>query len=72
MISSTLPASFDLVTIGERIEGGLKSGRIQSVAIIQTGEGESLRNDQKEEDDDVNAIWVTPQDPQAPPPMPYF
>lgn len=56
MISSTLPASFDLVTIGERIEGGLKSGRIQSVASIQTGESESLSNDQKEEDDDVNAI----------------
>lgn len=55
--SSTLSI---LVTIGERIKGGLKSGRIQGSLSMHTIEGEYLSDSQKEVEDEVNAIWETP------------
>ncbi|XP_050908394.1 uncharacterized protein LOC127122022 [Lathyrus oleraceus] len=55
-----------LVTIGERIESALKSGRIQSASSSQASETESLNNSQKEEEDETNAVITDVRQPATP------
>ncbi|CAL5211971.1 unnamed protein product [Lathyrus oleraceus] len=57
MISSAASDFANLVTIGERIESALKSGRIQGASSNQASETESLSNSQKEEDE-INAVMA--------------
>ncbi|CAL5196509.1 unnamed protein product [Lathyrus oleraceus] len=56
MISSAASDFAHLVTIGERVESALKSGRIQGASSNQASETESLSDSQKEEDDEINAV----------------
>ncbi|XP_050877170.1 uncharacterized protein LOC127080926 [Lathyrus oleraceus] len=58
MISSATSDFTHLVTIGERVESVLKSGRIQGASSNQAREIESLSDSQKEEDDEINAIMA--------------
>ncbi|XP_050890172.1 uncharacterized protein LOC127095539 [Lathyrus oleraceus] len=58
MISIAASDFAHLVTIGERIESALKSGRIQGASSNQASETESLNDSQKEEDDEINAVMV--------------
>jgi hypothetical protein len=69
MIGCTSSSFSDLVMVGERIESGLKSGKLQDASSSQANEEESFRGSQMEEEDyETNAIWEAPQ---APPPVPY-
>lgn len=86
MVGSALSDFSHLVTIGEYIEGALKSGRILGVSSNQASETESLRSSQREEEDETNAImtnvWYShraparPYDPssfqQSPFPAPHY
>lgn len=51
------------MSIGECIESGLKTARIQGTSKSQNIESESLSDSQKEENDDIIAVWEIPQDP---------
>src|SRR3954470_5453897 len=59
----------DLVIVGERIESGIKSGKIQ---ITSSSQDESFSNFQGEGENEMDAIWETRRAPQAPSPMPYY
>ncbi|XP_050914983.1 uncharacterized protein LOC127129923 [Lathyrus oleraceus] len=61
MISSAASDFAHLVSIGERIEHGLKSGKIQCASNSQSIESESIANSPKEEEVEVNAVWEAPQ-----------
>ncbi|XP_050878593.1 uncharacterized protein LOC127082401 [Lathyrus oleraceus] len=56
MISSAASDFVHLVSIGERIEHVLKSGRIQCALNSQSIESESVASSQKEEEPEVNAV----------------
>ncbi|CAL5207234.1 unnamed protein product [Lathyrus oleraceus] len=58
MISSVTSNFAHLVTIGERVESALKSGRIQGASSNQARETESLSDSQKEEDDEINVVMA--------------
>ncbi|XP_050876852.1 uncharacterized protein LOC127080578 [Lathyrus oleraceus] len=58
MISSAASDFAHLVTIGERIESTLKSGRIQGASSNQASETESLSDSKKEEDNEINAVMA--------------
>lgn len=45
-----------LVIVGERIESGFKSRRIQDASSNQISGSESLRNFQKEKEDETDSI----------------
>lgn len=65
---SNATSDFDhLVSIGERVECVLKSGRIQRASSIQNIENESMGSSQEEEKDEVNAVRETPQAPYQTP-----
>lgn len=57
MIGNASSSFSDLMIIGECIESGLKRGRIQGSLSSKTSESESIRNSQKEEEDEIKAIW---------------
>ncbi|XP_050916735.1 uncharacterized protein LOC127131890 [Lathyrus oleraceus] len=61
MISSAASDFAHLVSIGERIENGLKSGKIQCASNSQSMESESIPSSQKEEEAEINAVWEAPQ-----------
>jgi hypothetical protein len=61
MISSAASDFAHLVSIGERIENGLKSGKIQCASNSQSIESESIISSQKEEEAEINAVWEAPQ-----------
>ncbi|XP_050919865.1 uncharacterized protein LOC127137448 [Lathyrus oleraceus] len=56
MISSAASDFAHLVSIGERIENGLKSGKIQCASNSQSMESESIPSSQKEEEAEINAV----------------
>ncbi|XP_050919481.1 uncharacterized protein LOC127137028 [Lathyrus oleraceus] len=55
-ISSAASDLAHLVSIGERIEFGLKSGKIQCASSTQSVESKYIVNSQVEEEDEVNAV----------------
>lgn len=59
------------MSIGERIEHGLKSGRIQCALNSQSIESEFVASSQKEEEAEVNTVWEIPQAPYQGPSSPY-
>ncbi|XP_050895119.1 uncharacterized protein LOC127101711 [Lathyrus oleraceus] len=61
MISSAASDFAHLVSIGECIENGLKSGKIQCTSNSQSMESESIPSSQKEEEAEINAVWEAPQ-----------
>ncbi|XP_050889700.1 uncharacterized protein LOC127094987 [Lathyrus oleraceus] len=71
MISSATSDFVNLVTIGERIENALKSGRIQGASSNQDSEIESLSDSQKEEDDETNAVMADVGYSHDAPAIPY-
>ncbi|CAL5182995.1 unnamed protein product [Lathyrus oleraceus] len=56
MISNAASDFAHLVTIGERVESALKSGRIQGASSNQASETESLSDSQNEEDNELNIV----------------
>ncbi|XP_050908580.1 uncharacterized protein LOC127122257 [Lathyrus oleraceus] len=71
MVGSALSDFAHLVTIGERIESALKSGRFQGALSSQASETESLNNSQKEEEDETNAVITDVRYPHGAPARPY-
>ncbi|XP_058768881.1 uncharacterized protein LOC131642679 [Vicia villosa] len=63
MISCASLGFFDLMIIGERIESGLKSGKLQSASSSHTSEKESSCDSQKDGEDATDAIWEALQNP---------
>ncbi|XP_050914942.1 uncharacterized protein LOC127129870 [Lathyrus oleraceus] len=71
MVGNGLSYFAHLVTIGERIESALKSGRIQGASSSQASETKSLSNSQKEEEDETNAIIIYVRYSHDAPAKPY-
>ncbi|XP_050908690.1 uncharacterized protein LOC127122394 [Lathyrus oleraceus] len=71
MISNPSSDFANLVTIGERIESALKSGRIQGASSNQASKTESLSDSQKEEDNETNAVMADVGYSHDAPDIPY-
>lgn len=56
MIDNMSSSFFDLVKIGERVENGLKSGKIQNASSSLISENESLSSSQEEEGNKPNVV----------------
>ena len=71
MIGSISSGFADIVLIGERIEEGLKSGKIQGDFNNHVGAKKSFNNDPKKKDGEANAVVIgSSQPPFAP--MPHY
>ncbi|CAL5196203.1 unnamed protein product [Lathyrus oleraceus] len=71
MISSAASDFAHLVTIGERVESALKSGRIQGALSNQASETEFFSDSQKEEDNEINAVMADVGYSHDAPAIPY-
>ncbi|MCI16600.1 gag-pol polyprotein, partial [Trifolium medium] len=58
MIGSISSNFSDLITIGERVEEGIKSGKIQGTSNARAGEKKSSDYNPKEEEGEANAVVI--------------
>lgn len=71
MVGIVSSSFVDPLKDGERIESGLKNGRIQDASNIQTTENESFSSSQEEEEDETNAVMEDVKYSHGAPAKPY-
>ncbi|PNX90135.1 hypothetical protein L195_g046258 [Trifolium pratense] len=72
MVGSVSSSFVDLVKIGERIENGIKSGKIQATVGSQSTSKGPINSFTKKEEEDTNAVTSNKSHPTMPVLIPYF